>query len=101
MILENTFTKEWIQSVKTQKSYRKINPEILEKMIYALYLLEALQKEKLDFIFKGGTCLALLFDEPKRFSVDIDILTQQEKNNIEKILDSILVNFNFKRYELD
>ncbi|HED07348.1 MAG TPA: nucleotidyl transferase AbiEii/AbiGii toxin family protein [Ignavibacteria bacterium] len=101
MILESTFTKEWILSVKTQKSYRKINPEILEKMIYAFYLLEALQKEKLDFIFKGGTCLALLFDKPKRFSVDIDILTQQEKNNIEKILDSIIVNFNFKRYELD
>ena len=48
----------------------------MEAMIYALYLLEHIQKTDLEFIFKGGTSLLLLMDQPKRFSVDIDIILQ-------------------------
>jgi len=36
----------------------------MESMIYALYLLEQLQLTGLDFIFKGGTSLILLMEEP-------------------------------------
>jgi predicted nucleotidyltransferase component of viral defense system len=57
-------------------------------MIYALYLLEQLQLSGLDFIFKGGTSLILLMKEPKRFSVDIDIIVSPKisKEELEKHL---------------
>lgn len=70
-------------------------------MIFAFHLLEHLQLEKLDFIFKGGTSLVLLFNEPKRFSIDIDILTQLNREELEKILDVVKDSSRFKNYELD
>lgn len=101
MITDNTFGSEWIRSIKTNKDFNRINPETLERMIYALHLLEHLQLAKLDFIFKGGTSLVLLFDKPKRFSVDIDILTKVNREELEKALDLVRGSSRFKKYELD
>lgn len=50
------------------------DPMLLERVIYAFGLLEAIRKAELPFCFKGGTSLMLLLDHPKRLSTDIDII---------------------------
>lgn len=68
MIKEKCFTEEWLDQFKKQKVYRRIDRIILEKMIYALHLLERLKTNGLDFVFKGGTSMLLLLDEGNRLS---------------------------------
>jgi hypothetical protein len=79
------------------------DPSLMESMIYALYLLEHLQLSGLDFIFKGGTSLLLLLDEPKRFSVDIDIILHPRitRPELEGILSKIVEVSVFQKVELD
>jgi predicted nucleotidyltransferase component of viral defense system len=101
MIDPKCFTKEWIDSFKTQKEFKKINPPVLEKMIHAISLLQYLSKNDLKFTFKGGTCLILLLENAKRFSVDIDILTTQSRSKIENILDKIIEQSDFIEWKLD
>lgn len=100
MIDLKTLSTDWI--VEKRKKYSK-DPTIMESMIYALYLLEQLQVSGLDFIFKGGTSLILLMKEPKRFSVDIDIIVSPKtsKAKLEKHLSEIITNSEFERLELD
>lgn len=43
----------------------------------------------LNFIFKGGTSLVLLLDQIKRFSVDIDIITEEDKEKVKTCLNKI------------
>lgn len=52
MISEKTFEIEWIKSV-SQGLGRRGDPKMLEKVIYALYLLEQLRTNGLSLIFKG------------------------------------------------
>ena len=85
--------------MQNTKAY--INPPLLEKMTYALSLAELLQLNGLDFIFKGGTCLILLLDTPQRFSIDIDIITQANRVQIETILTKICLETHFTAFELD
>ena len=101
MIRPHCFAKEWIDSFKTQDKYRKINPPLLEKMIHALSLLQYLQKHGLNFIFKGGTSLILLLKNANRFSVDIDIITEESRQTIERVLDDIVKSSHFKAWKLD
>jgi hypothetical protein len=101
MIKEETFNAERIREFRKQREFSKIDVLILEKMIYALYLLELLKNEKIDFIFKGGSSLVLLFQQPKRFSIDVDILTKHSRAEIEKVLETICKNSRFTRYDLD
>ena len=79
MIAEQIKNKEFLE--ETIKNLKKENPaadiQLLEKTIGALYLVESLVKENLEFIFKGGTSLVLLLNEIKRFSVDVDIITDE------------------------
>ncbi len=88
-------------NLKTQKANAKINPPLLEKMCYAFYLAERLKLEGLDFIFKGGTSLILLLDFPARFSIDIDIITEAKREEIEAILERITQNTVFQSFSLD
>jgi len=88
MINKETFDKKWLEKFKSDKQY-SINPPILEKMVYALYLVEQLQIEGLDFIFKGGTSLILHFDDFNRYSIDIDIITLESKDKIGFVLEKI------------
>lgn len=77
MISEHCFSREWIEEKD------KVNPghsETIEKVIYAFYLLELLSTQNIDFIFKGGSSLLLHFEEFHRFSVDIDILVNEEND---------------------
>jgi hypothetical protein len=100
MIDLKTLSVEWI--AEKRKQYRK-DPTLMESMIYALYLLEQLQFSGLDFIFKGGTSLILLMQEPKRFSVDIDIMISPKmgKEELERFLLKIEEKSAFNRMELD
>lgn len=56
-----------------QGKYKK-DPALLERVLYAFGLLEALKVSGLPFVFKGGTCLMLLLEHPMRLSTDIDII---------------------------
>ena len=74
MIKKETFTLENIQRI--QKEY-KVDSELAQRTVFALGLVEALKKVDLQFIFKGGSSLMLLFDVPKRLSTDVDILVNK------------------------
>lgn len=107
MINPACFEKEWIENFRKQKEFSRINPPVLEKMIHALYLLQNLKKQGLDFVFKGGTSLILLLENANRFSVDIDIVLNKKYENdstrkeIESILSEIVDGSNFQAWTLD
>ena len=101
MIKEETFAAEWPEQFRKQIQYRKINPPVFEKMVYALLLLERLVQSGLEFIFKGGTSMVLLIKNPDRFSVDIDIMTEESKADIEKSLKYVVSNSRFTGWEED
>ncbi len=73
MMLHDNFSEEHIRELQI-KSRR--DPVLLERAVYAFGLLEALKKVGLSFIFKGGTCLMLLMEHPRRLSMDIDIIVE-------------------------
>ena len=100
MIKESTYHPEWIFEVK-QKLGRKYDPKLIEKVIYALILLEQLKINGLEFIFKGGTALLLATKKPKRFSIDIDIITEQIQSDIDPILDTMCSKTVFTHWEDD
>ncbi len=102
MLAEQIKNKQYLED--TIKTLKKENPsadiQLLEKTIGALYLIESLSNENIDFIFKGGTSLILLLKEIKRFSVDVDIITEANKEDIKKaILDIIEKQDLFTRCE--
>tara|TARA_B110000285_G_C15110781_1_gene610960 strand:- start:374 stop:1483 length:1110 start_codon:yes stop_codon:yes gene_type:complete len=101
MIKEHCFTDDWLESFKKQKEHKRIDKAILEKMIYALHLLERIKTNGLDFIFKGGTSLVLLLEEGNRFSIDIDVICNTGRETLETILNTVVETSNFKSFELD
>lgn len=100
MIKAESLSAEWIS--EKRKKFSK-DPTIVEAMIYALYLLEHLRQTSLEFIFKGGTSLVLLMNQPKRFSVDIDIILSptMTKEMLEEYLSKIVPSSAFTSMELD
>ena len=107
MISPICFEKEWIEDLRKEKGSQRINPPLLEKMIHALYLLQNLKMQGLDFVFKGGTSLVLLLENANRFSVDIDIIVKKPyrepstRSEIEDLLDRIVNDSNFKSWKPD
>lgn len=99
MIVTESYTSEWIKS--RRESHNKADPSIIEKVIYALSLVEQLSLAKLDFVFKGGTCLFLLLPEPRRFSIDVDIVTTESRERIESILNEVTAKGIFTKWSLD
>lgn len=71
MLTKENFTLEHVMELKKN---RIVDSFILERSIYAFGLLEALCRVNMPFIFKGGTSLMLLLDQPRRLSTDIDII---------------------------
>lgn len=67
------YTGEYIQSLHERTGN---DPALLERVIYAFGLLEAIRRVELPFCFKGGTSLMLLLDHPRRLSTDIDIIVE-------------------------
>lgn len=97
MINKKTFENEWIRSFNEKP--QRANPQIIEKEIYALQLLEFLAQSKLYFVFKGGTCLSLILQQFTRFSVDIDISTSEKIEAVESAIDFINSQNFFVRVE--
>ncbi len=97
MIKTSSYKSDWITKLRNKK--RKIDPILCEKMIRALGLLEQLVISNLQFVFKGGTSLILLVKKPQRFSIDIDINTEDSKEKLLNILETICSNDLFKRFE--
>ncbi len=101
MIKAKCFTEEWLDQFKKQKDHKRIDKIILEKMIYALHLLERLKANGLEFVFKGGTSLVLLLKEGNRFSIDVDIICRTERKDLEEILNDIIKTSHFTEWKLD
>ncbi len=101
MIKDKCFTEQWLDQFKKQKDHKRIDNIILEKMIYALHLLERLKANGLDFVFKGGTSLVLLLKEGNRFSIDIDIICKTERKDLEEILNKVIETSHFLDWKLD
>lgn len=98
MIHEDSLKEKWIIEVARK---HKSDPILVEKVVRALALLEQLQNSGLEFIFKGGTALMLLLNEPKRFSIDIDIIVSVKPKNLEQILNSVVDESDFIKYEIN
>lgn len=82
MIDKITYTKEHLLSLV--KKY-KTDPQLLERAIFALGLLEAISKVSKDFCFKGGSSLMILTEKPRRLSTDISEQPLIENVNFNKI----------------
>lgn len=98
MINQEKITPEWL--VKVSKENRNADKILVEKVIRALLLLEGLVKQKLPFVFKGGTALMLHFNSTRRLSIDIDVIFPLEIDNLEQKLDEIVKEQGFLRKEL-
>jgi predicted nucleotidyltransferase component of viral defense system len=98
MINQQKISIEWIN--KVSKENRNADKILVEKVIRALLLLEGLVKQKLPFIFKGGTALMLHLNSTKRLSIDIDIILSKSIDNMEDILNSVAKEQGFLRKEL-
>ena len=97
MIAKEKITLEWIK--KVSKANRNADKILVEKVIRALLLLEGLVKQKLSFVFKGGTALMLHLDSAKRLSIDIDIIIPVKPANLNEILDKVAEEQGFLRKE--
>lgn len=100
MINKETHTIEWILNLKS-KLGKRIDPKLIEKVIWALILLEQLKMNGLNFTFKGGTALLLATEKPKRFSIDIDIITEHSEKDIITVLQKIKDDKKFLDWEDD
>jgi predicted nucleotidyltransferase component of viral defense system len=98
MIDRQNITIQWIN--KASRENRNADKILVEKVIRALLLLEGLVKEKLPFVFKGGTALMLHLNSTKRLSIDIDIILPTAPKNFEVILDTVVKEQGFIRKEL-
>lgn len=100
MIDIKSLSPEWLAEKRNKHGK---DPSIMESMVYALYLLEQLKLTNLDFIFKGGTSLVLLLEQPRRFSVDIDIIISPKitRDLLEEYILKIVEKSVFIRMELD
>lgn len=100
MIDQKTHQIDWILNLKS-KLGKRIDPKLIEKVIWALILLEQLKVKGLNFTFKGGTALLLATEKPKRFSIDIDIITEHTEKEITDILQQIVAEKIFLSWEDD
>ncbi|EAF1795625.1 nucleotidyl transferase AbiEii/AbiGii toxin family protein [Listeria monocytogenes] len=99
MILERSLTTEWYDLLK--QDYKNPDRNLLDKVAHAFYLLEKLTDTSLKFVFKGGTCLLLLLQEMKRFSIDIDIIITENisENELSTALEKIVETSLFTHFE--
>ncbi len=100
MILPETFTRDWLQTVAGQFS-KKPDTKLLEKVVWALHLLEQLRYQNLSFVFKGGTSLILHLENPQRLSIDIDIVMPARLQNLPTLFDAVIANSQFVNWTDD
>ena len=98
MINKTSLSSKWIKEVSAKN--RKADPQLVEKVIRALLLLEGLVENEVDFVFKGGTCLMLKLGSTKRLSIDIDIIIADQDVALEEKLKNLVENKGLTRVEL-
>src|SRR5690606_7371175 len=98
MIDQQEISIDWIN--KVSKENHNVDKILVEKVTRALLLLEGLVKQKLPFVFKGGTALMLHLNSTKRLSIDIDVILSPSQNNLKKVLDAVSKEQGFVRNEL-
>ncbi|HOJ49602.1 MAG TPA: nucleotidyl transferase AbiEii/AbiGii toxin family protein [Spirochaetota bacterium] len=91
---KNVFQKEYFESIKGLST-----PALSELVVYSLELVSLLSYYNLNFRFKGGNSILLLLDKPERFSIDVDIATAEKKEKITEVIEKIVSNSVFKKYE--
>ncbi len=94
-----SFSRAWIDRQSQALGCR--NPIMLEKAIVALQLLGHLAEAYLPFQFLGGTSLLLRLPVIRRLSIDIDIITQAQENDLATLLNSVGQGPPFIRHEHD
>lgn len=77
------------------------DPALHEKCIYAFALLVHLTETGLEFVFKGGTSLLLHVDTIKRLSIDIDVMSPADGDQLNEVVDMIAHTSPFIRGEED
>lgn len=97
MISKDTYSIEYVNTLR--EKYRK-DPSLLERVLFAFGLLEALTQVDMPFIFKGGTSLMLILNHPLRISTDIDILCAPG-TNVDRYIDDASKIFPFKAFAED
>ena len=95
MISRENYSIEHIMKLRESS---KRDPALIERVLFAFGLLEALKRVELPFVFKGGTSLLLLLDEPMRLSTDIDIIVEPG-TEVDIYLEKAAKIFPFKNYE--
>lgn len=95
MIIKENYGEEHVRQLQIQS--RK-DPQLIERALYALGLLEALEQTGMDFIFKGGSCLMILLPQVMRLSTDIDIIVAPG-TDVESYIEKASRIFPFVRYE--
>lgn len=98
MIKLTSLNLNWIKEVSAKN--RKADPQLVEKVIRALLLLEGLVESQLEFVFKGGTALMLKLGSTKRLSIDIDIVIPLSDNTLDEKLENFVLAKGFNRVEL-
>ncbi len=73
MLSREMYTEAYIQELHKRTGN---DPALLERVVFAFGLLEAIRRVGLPFCFKGGTSLMLLLNHPRRLSTDIDIIVE-------------------------
>jgi len=81
---ESFFTKEhFIKNKGTAPEY------LCELVVYCMELVSQLSHHNLDYRFKGGNSLLILLENPQRFSIDVDIVTTESKENLIDLVNKI------------
>ena len=97
MIDKKIYDLDYIRELQARY---KTDPGLLERVLYAFGLLEALVKVGMKFTLKGGTSLMLLLDHPIRLSTDIDIIVDPG-TDVESYIEQVGTIFPFLRKEED
>jgi hypothetical protein len=95
MLTKENFNESHIRMLQKQS---KKDPALLERVVFAFGLLEAIRRVEMPFIFKGGTCLILLLKHPMRLSTDIDIVVEPD-TDVDTYISKASTIFPFKQCE--
>ena len=73
MISKECFTAQWLQEVSAAQKFN--DKGLIEKVVRAMSLLEAIVEAGCPLTFKGGSSLMLILkDSLHRLSIDVDVI---------------------------
>jgi len=83
------------------EAHRGLAPAPLcELVVHCLELVASLGRLGLDFRFKGGNSLLIMLEDPRRFSIDVDIATTVPKEELVSAVGSVVAGGGpFTRWE--